>query len=81
MIPSPLWSAASTATLSTVGILCRLFLYATQRKVEVQGLHQFLQLIRHRNGGLVTGEYILLILPSPPFPLSEALRERIIIAE
>lgn len=58
-----LWNGASTATLATVGILCRAFLLGTQRKFEVEGLEQFLQFMEERKttpnmGGLVTGEYI-----------------------
>lgn len=67
MNPSPLWNGASTATLATVSVLCRMFLLGTQRKFELEGLEQFLQFMEERKTkpnmrGLVTGEYISILI-------------------
>lgn len=63
MSHSLLWHGASATTLATVGTLCRVFLLATQRKVEVQGMQQFVEFMDRRKGkhcndgghGVVTG--------------------------
>ncbi|KAF8466642.1 hypothetical protein BDZ91DRAFT_782815 [Kalaharituber pfeilii] len=68
---SPLWTGVSSVTLATVGTLCKVFLQVAQRRVDVQGLDEFLRLMDERKlrggqaGGVVTVSNHISVMDDP----------------